>query len=244
MTKALLRIRNAALDLSDGAQAFRLEIPGFDICRGDRIAIVGPSGIGKSMFIEIMCLLRSCTRCDSFEIRDKSGQLTGLHGMPQNALIAFGQLYRRENIGILMQSGGLLNALGVEANVRLPCEIAGQAPFDTGQLLDALGISDLKGLKVSQLSGGQKQRVALARALAIQPTMLFADEPTSALDEENAVLVLDYLARCAETQFVGASILVTHEADLARRKNFEIIQLEPIRQTGVRGSTVPERLRA
>lgn len=242
MNDGLLRLRGAIFEFAEGAERFRLEVPALDICCGDRLALVGPSGSGKSLCLELLCLLRQCLSCEVFSLRLRNGEWCHFHQIAARDYDRTGLAYRRHQIAILLQSGGLLQSLTARGNVALAQEVADMHDVDIDDIFKALGIAPLMDRRIAQMSGGQRQRVALARAIAAKPLLLFADEPTSALDPQTARRVLQLISMCADGQFIGASVIVTHEARLARECNFEVLALTPLKGQDWRGSRLPERV--
>lgn len=171
------------------------------------LAIIGPSGGGKSTLLRILGGL----------IPPTSGEM-----LIGDQLIAFDQkslqTYRK-SIGFVFQQSGLFSHLSALKNITLPLEkVHGFTPDDARQratlLLKRFGLSEEMNKRPAQLSGGQKQRVAIARAIAAKPKMLFLDEPTSALDPEYTGEVLDIIN---ELKNEGIDfVIVTHEMGFAR----------------------------
>ncbi len=178
------------------------------IARGQWVAIVGPSGSGKS---SMMNLIAGIDRASSGEVR-VNGRALGTLSEERLAR------WRRDGVGIVFQFFQLMPTLTALENVVLPMELRG---FRTGkrsralELLDRVGVADLAGSLPSQLSGGEQQRVAIARALANDPAILLADEPTGNLDSATGERIIDLLAELAD----GARtlIIVTHDERLAAR---------------------------
>ena len=175
---------------------------------GERVAIVGPSGSGKSSLIAVAAGLEKPT-----------AGVVRLFGEDVSALNEDGRArLRRGRAALVFQSFHLLPNMTAEENVAAPLEIARRPkPRATARdWLDRVGLSGRLTHYPHQLSGGEQQRVALARALAVEPELLFADEPTGNLDEVTAAQVADLMfALLAETH--AALVLVTHDAGLAAR---------------------------
>lgn len=127
---------------------------------------------------------------------------------------------RRERFGFVFQYGELLPELTIEENTALPLRLAGQrkrpALQAAAEVLDRLGMAELRERRPSQVSGGQSQRVAVARALVHRPAVIFADEPTGSLDSANAATVLQEFLELARSQGT-AVLLVTHDPAVAAR---------------------------
>ncbi len=180
----------------------------FVISPGERVAVVGPSGSGKSSLIAVAAGLERPT---SGHVRLLGQDLARLDEDGRARL-------RRGKVSLVFQAFHLLPNMTAEENVAAPLEIAGEAGATrtAREWLDRVGLSGRLTHYPHQLSGGEQQRVALARALAARPTLLFADEPTGNLDGANATAVADMmLALIAETS--AAMVLVTHDEALAAR---------------------------
>lgn len=175
---------------------------------GHTLALVGPSGGGKSTLLR---LLAGLDRPDSGTIR--------VGGKPLENSEESLRLYRR-TIGIVFQAFNLFPHLSARDNVVLPLvEVHGLARPDAirraNEVLARFQLAGHADKQPGLLSGGQRQRVAIARALAIEPEFLLLDEPTSALDPEMTAEVLDVIAELRESG--TPLILVTHEMGFARR---------------------------
>ncbi len=178
-----------------------------DITFDHTLALVGPSGGGKSTLLR---LLAGLDVPDSGSIRVDGVEI----GSSESAL----RIYRRE-IGVVFQAYNLFPHLTALQNVILPLiHVHGlaseQAETRARAVLNRFQLSDHSGKQPGQLSGGQRQRVAIARALAIDPKFLLLDEPTSALDPEMTAEVLDVIAELRESG--KPLVLVTHEMGFAR----------------------------
>ncbi|NBJ99588.1 amino acid ABC transporter ATP-binding protein [bacterium 1xD8-48] len=171
------------------------------------LAIIGPSGGGKSTLLRILGGL----------ILPTAGQLM-VDGKKVPSDEASLHKYRRE-LGFVFQQGGLFRHLSAFENITLPlCQVHGytrqEAEKRAAELLERFGLSGDGHKKPSALSGGQQQRVAIARAVAAKPRLLLLDEPTSALDPEYTTEVLDVVN---ELKNEGMDfIIVTHEMGFAR----------------------------
>jgi putative ABC transport system ATP-binding protein len=204
-----LRLDDVALTLPSAAGPVDiLKGVSLTVAAGERVAVVGASGSGKSSLIAVAAGLE----------RPSAGGVT-LFGQNLARLNEDQRArLRRGRVSLVFQAFHLLPNMTAEENVAAPLEIAGagHAASTAREWLDRVGLSTRLRHYPHQLSGGEQQRVALARALAARPALLFADEPTGNLDAENAAVVSDMMfALIAE---VGAAlVLVTHEPVLAAR---------------------------
>jgi putative ABC transport system ATP-binding protein len=175
---------------------------------GSSIAVLGPSGSGKS---SLMAVLAGLERANSGNIL-----IDGLHfsEMNEDSLA----LARRGRIGIVLQAFHLLPTMTALENVAVPMELAGMADAfaKAAAELEAVGLSHRIEHYPTQLSGGEQQRVAIARAVAPGPKILFADEPTGNLDASTGAAIIDLLFDRHRAS--GAALLIiTHDAELAKR---------------------------
>jgi putative ABC transport system ATP-binding protein len=197
--------------LSLGSGGGRVEIlrgVGLKVASGQSVALLGPSGSGKS---SLMAVLSGLERATSGTIRIAGEDFTALD---EDALARA----RQGRIGIVLQAFHLLPTMTALENVAVPLELAGRGgAFQTARAeLEAVGLGHRLTHYPAQLSGGEQQRVAIARATAARPALLFADEPTGNLDAATGAAILDLLfERQRET---GATLLViTHDPALAVR---------------------------
>ena len=204
-----LQLEQVALSLPSAAGTVAI-LRGVDLTveAGERVAVVGPSGSGKSSLIAVGAGLE----------RPSAG-VVRLFGEDLSRLNEDGRArLRRARVSLVFQSFHLLPNMTAEENVAAPLEINGAA--DAGRTaadwLDRVGLDARRRHYPHQLSGGEQQRVALARALAVRPALLFADEPTGNLDAENARLVADMMFELI-AEVGTALVLVTHDAALAER---------------------------
>lgn len=181
----------------------------FKIEEGEYVAIMAPSGTGKSTLLNILGTLDKPTE-GKYLFKDKD--LTELNDDQLSQL-------RNKSIGFVFQLFNLLNRVSVLDNVLLPLLYAANYPKDAKEraihLLNMVGLSERIHFKPNALSGGQQQRVAIARALINEPDVLLADEPTGNLDSKSSEEILnifDEIHRQGRTL-----VVVTHELDVAKR---------------------------
>ena len=204
-----LRLTDVSLTLSAASGPVDI-LKGVDFSanKGESIAIVGPSGSGKSSMISVAAGLEQATSGEVFLLGDS------LKSRSEDELARL----RRGRVSMVFQSFHLLPTMTAFDNVRASLEIAHLDKVDkrASAALDAVGLSDRVHHYPGQLSGGERQRVAVARALASDPELVFADEPTGNLDTATGAGVADMLFNIARDR--GATlILVTHDLDPASR---------------------------
>jgi molybdate transport system ATP-binding protein len=204
--------------LTSSAGTFTLGPIDLAVPAGRVLALLGPSGAGKTMLLETIAGLRA----------QQSGQI-GLDGTDLTTLPP-----ERRRVGLVFQDAALFPHMTVRENVRFGPRASGK-PYASGvgHLLHQLGISDLADRSPRSLSGGEGQRVALARALAIRPRLLLLDEPLSALDQptrEDLRTLLQHLLADLDIP----AIHVTHDRDeaLTIGDDLALIVAGQLRQTG------------
>lgn len=175
--------------------------------RGQLTALKGRSGSGKTTLLNLVGGLDTPT----------SGRIS-LDGTDLAALDEAGRLaLRRDRIGFVFQSFGLLPVLTAAENVGVPMRLRGLPAAEREDrvrtLLALVGLTDHADQRPAELSGGQQQRVAIARALANDPALIIADEPTGQLDSETGLAVMDLLRAVVHSQGVTA-LIATHDPNL------------------------------
>ena len=206
---ALLSLQDVSLSL-DG-NAGRVDILhgiSFDVNSGETLALIGPSGSGKSSLLMLMGGLERAT----------AGQITALgqnlSAMSEDALARF----RRDKMGVVFQSFHLIPTMTALENVATPLELAGHRDaFErAAEELAAVGLATRADHYPAQLSGGEQQRVALARAAAPRPAIFLADEPTGNLDSTTGSQIIEQLF-ALRAAHGSTLVLVTHDPALAAR---------------------------
>ncbi len=189
---------DAAVDVLRGVS---LAVPA-----GQRLAILGPSGSGKS---SAMAVLSGMERASSGRVHVAGADFTA---MDEDALARA----RRGRIGIVLQAFHLIPTMTALENVAVPLELAGEADAQgrAKAELEAVGLGHRLHHYPTQLSGGEQQRVAIARAVVKRPDVLLCDEPTGALDAPTGRLVLEVLDR-VNRELGATTVVITHNAAIA-----------------------------
>ncbi len=206
---AAIDARNVTLTLGTPPAAVEvLRGVSLSVAPGETVALLGPSGSGKSSLMAVLSGLERPT--------GGSVEVTGLDfaALDEDALA----VARRGRIGIVLQAFHLLPTMTALENVAVPLELGGLADAWTRAEaeLRAVGLAHRLTHYPAQLSGGEQQRVAVARALAPRPTLLFADEPTGNLDTATGAGLMDLLF--ARGREAGSTLFViTHDPSLAAR---------------------------
>ncbi len=207
----VLSVRDIKKTFMEGGQPLHiLRGGGFDLRRGEIVALVGPSGSGKSTLLQCVGLLD----------RPTSGSIL-LAGVPvQKMDDEMRTMMRRQKIGFVYQRHNLLADFTALENVVLPMLANGlderSANARAMKLLRAASVAHRAGHLPGEMSGGEQQRAAVARALANNPEILLADEPTGSLDPAHAASVFDLLLDLVRKQKM-AMLFVTHDMNLAAR---------------------------
>lgn len=201
MSQAVVSARNLGLRYGDTVALHEAHI---ELREGERVALMGPSGSGKSSLLHC---LAGVVAPQQGEIWFEGERLDRLSETRRSAL-------RLKRMGMVFQFGDLVPELTLVENVLLPLRILGVRSRDARatamELLDRFGVAEVSDHRTGAVSGGQAQRAAIARALVHRPAVVFADEPTGSLDSVTAEKVLD--AMVSLTSESGAALLVvTHD---------------------------------
>jgi putative ABC transport system ATP-binding protein len=204
----LVRVRE------QGGVAFELRVPRFELHAGEFVALVGESGCGKSTLLDILALVLRPSSVASFLLRDhlagRAVDIQALWGRNDEDGLA---RVRRDLLGYVLQSGGLLPFLDVRRNITLPRRLKTGQAGDVQELADRMGLSGMLEKKPRYLSGGQRQRAAILRALVHRPGIILADEPTAAVDRSRARSIVSDFRELAKAE--GCAIaMVSHDMQL------------------------------
>jgi putative ABC transport system ATP-binding protein len=202
VTDLVVRLENLSKRFSKDRPAI-FEGVDLELRRGEYLAIMGESGVGKSTLLNLLAGLDAAD----------SGRVV-LEGVDLSALDDDATtLLRRRAVGFVFQAFHVLPYLSVEQNVALPLDLLRVAEPErsrrTRDMLTAVGIEALAQRHTKELSGGELQRVAIARALVHRPPLVLADEPTGNLDSRSAAQTLALLRTQVKAN-AGAGILITH----------------------------------
>ncbi|HEX6488119.1 MAG TPA: ABC transporter ATP-binding protein [Candidatus Dormibacteraeota bacterium] len=205
----------AILEASDLHKAFRISTTPHEVLRGVNVtveqgqfvALVAPSGEGKSTLLHVLSGLDSA---DSGRVVIDGQDVTAMDEEQRT-------VFRRAHIGFVFQFFNLVPNLTAAENVALPFRIAGQrSDFDrVSELMGRLGLHGLQGHRPDEISGGEQQRIAIARALVTRPSIVMADEPTGNLDFNTGNEVLELVRSFVEEG--QTVIMATHSARAAAR---------------------------
>lgn len=176
------------------------------IKEGEFVAVVGPSGGGKSTLLHLLGGLDEPSS-GSVLINNQN-----LYQLSQNKRAIF----RRRKIGFIFQFFNLIPLLNVRENIALPYELDGEKPdYDLiDELSEQLGLKDRMHHYPNELSGGEQQRTAIARALIYKPHIIFADEPTGNLDRKNSESVVNIL-KLFNSKYGITIVMITHDLQIA-----------------------------
>ena len=207
----VLSVRDIKKTFVEGGQPLKiLRGGGFDLYRGEIVALVGQSGSGKSTLLQCVGLLDKPTGGDIF-----------INGMPIDKINEETRtMLRRKKIGFVYQRHNLLSDFTALENVILPM-LANGLSEDVAceramKLLKAANVAHRACHFPNEMSGGEQQRVAIARSVANGPEILLADEPTGSLDPEHATIVFDLLLDLVRKSKMSM-LFVTHDMNLAKR---------------------------
>jgi putative ABC transport system ATP-binding protein len=192
----MIKVSNVSHFYGDEQVLYDLNL---DIEKGEFIFLSGESGSGKSTFLSILSTL---LKQSSGAVEIDNLKISEIKNIDK---------FRQERIGFVFQFHYLINYLSVYENIELAA--LKDKKKNINDLLDKLGILDLKDRYPDEISGGQRQRVAVARALINDPIMIFADEPTGSLDSKNSTIVYELLTKAKEN---GTTVVVaSHDTQIS-----------------------------
>ncbi|CAA6809203.1 MAG: ABC transporter ATP-binding protein [uncultured Sulfurovum sp.] len=214
----MLELKSLKKSYHQGSQTIRIfEDLNFHVQEGERVAIMGKSGSGKSTFLS---LISGIIKPDAGDITLNTVSYKELKESQLND-------FRAMNIGFIFQNFHLVSYLNALENVMLPAKVCKVSkPKEKAiKLLERVGLGHRLDHLPSELSGGEKQRVAIARALIHNPKIILADEPSGNLDDQTGNSVMDSLFELIKQNHTTL-ILVTHSKEVAARceKTYELVQ--------------------
>lgn len=197
---------------TDTLETLALNSVSLSVEAGDFIAIMGPSGGGKSTLLSILGMLDTPTSGE-YSFMDKR-----VERFSETKLTTL----RHRHIGFIFQNFNLIDDLSILANVELPLKYAKQKKEERNRkaikALESIGIGHRKDHFPWQLSGGEQQRAAIARAISMEPEIILADEPTGNLDSKNGQVIISLLQNL---NAAGTTIImVTHSEEVASSAKF------------------------
>ena len=210
LSTSLMSIQNVSKFFNSKASKIEiLDSANFEIFKGETIAVVGSSGIGKSTLLN---LIGTLDKPDEGKLFFKNNDLS----LYNDEKLAY---FRNQKIGFVFQFHYLLQGFSAKENVMMPGLIAhikkNQIEKTALNMLERVGLSSRSSHRVEDLSGGEQQRVALARALVMEPEILLADEPTGNLDQTNSESVHTLIEEL-NRELGMTVIVVTHNNKLAQ----------------------------
>ncbi|MCW8906141.1 MAG: ATP-binding cassette domain-containing protein [Sedimenticola sp.] len=213
----LLTLKQVVKTKEHAGSRFQLLIPDLVVEPGEFVAVVGESGCGKSTLLDLLALI---SRPDSVAcyhlVFSASEQRDVAKLWMENDEVSLADI-RRQYLGYVLQTGGLLPYLNVRKNLLLPMNL-NRLPDGLQRVVDMaqrMGVSNCLHRLPESLSGGQRQRVAILRALSHSPRLVLADEPTAAVDKRRAKLIVEDFRSLARDEGLSI-IMVTHDLDLVQ----------------------------
>lgn len=185
---------------------------------GEKIAIIGKSGIGKTSLLNILGLLD----------RNYTGSYNLFNSKTNDLNLSQLAEWRNQKIGFVLQESALINSLTIEENIKLPLLYAKSSNNHKSEnfesIINTIGIESILKKKPFECSGGEKSRVVFARAIIMKPHLILCDEPTASLDGLNKEKIINLLFKMNQ-ELNTTIITVTHDLDIANRHE-KIIHLE------------------
>lgn len=190
-----------------------------NIREGEKVSIIGESGVGKSSLLNILGLLDTKFQGE-YTLFDSN-----IKDLSQDKL----SQWRNQKIGFVLQDSALINSLSIEDNIKLPLmyaklekDLNAEAHFK--RIVNKIGLDSILKKKPLECSGGQRSRAVFARGIIMQPQIILSDEPTASLDSKNKNNIIDLLFDM-NNEFNTTIITVTHDLDVANRHD-RVVNLE------------------
>lgn len=213
----ILRVENVSKAYGKGnTLVHALNNVSFKVSKGEFVAIVGPSGSGKSSLLHI---LGGVDKPTSGHVYVEGSDIFSLN---ENNLAIF----RRRQVGLIYQFYNLIPILNVKENISLPVLLDGKEPDEAylEELIETLGLKHRVNHLPNELSGGEQQRVSIGRSLIYHPSLLLADEPTGNLDSKSSHEIMELL-EISNRKYGQTIIMITHDESLAMHAD-RIITIE------------------
>lgn len=190
-----------------------------NIREGEKVSIIGESGVGKSSLLNILGLLDTKFQGE-YTLFDSN-----IKDLSQDKL----SQWRNQKIGFVLQDSALINSLSIEDNIKLPLMYAKlekdlDAEDHFKRIVNKIGLDSILKKKPLECSGGQRSRAVFARGIIMQPQIILSDEPTASLDTKNKNNIIDLLFDM-NNEFNTTIITVTHDLDVANRHD-RVVNLE------------------
>ncbi|MEB5648530.1 ABC transporter ATP-binding protein (plasmid) [Mammaliicoccus sciuri] len=190
-----------------------------NIREGEKVSIIGESGVGKSSLLNILGLLDTKFQGE-YTLFDSN-----IKDLSQDKL----SQWRNQKIGFVLQDSALINSLSIEDNIKLPLMYAKlekdlNAEDHFKRIVNKIGLDSILKKKPLECSGGQRSRAVFARGIIMQPQIILSDEPTASLDTKNKNNIIDLLFDM-NNEFNTTIITVTHDLDVANRHD-RVVNLE------------------
>ncbi|ORI01220.1 ATP-binding cassette domain-containing protein (plasmid) [Mammaliicoccus sciuri] len=190
-----------------------------NIREGEKVSIIGESGVGKTSLLNILGLLDTKFQGE-YTLFDSN-----IKDLSQDKL----SQWRNQKIGFVLQDSALINSLSIEDNIKLPLMYAKlekdlNAEDHFKRIVNKIGLDSILKKKPLECSGGQRSRAVFARGIIMQPQIILSDEPTASLDSKNKNNIIDLLFDM-NNEFNTTIITVTHDLDVANRHD-RVVNLE------------------
>lgn len=197
---------------------FHLILEDVHLQPGDRLALIGPNGSGKTTALSVLSLALRPNAWNQFEF------IAGKKNKPISLNNKLTQEIKRKRIGVAQQSGGNIPFLTVRDRLKLRMSLAKSSNkrYRLRRALSEFGLERLSDRKPENLSQGQRQRVSLATACIIDPRFIFADEPTAAMDNKWSAQTFKHLSLLAQERETCV-LVATHNPDLAVQHGFKLV---------------------